>query len=120
MAPRSISLPIPNYVGGRWTASTSTQSLSLTNPATGELLGHVPLSTRDDVAAAVSAARNAFPAWRDLPAVDRVQVLFRLKGLLERHLPDLAELMTREHGKTKDESLGELRRGVESVTHACS
>jgi malonate-semialdehyde dehydrogenase (acetylating) / methylmalonate-semialdehyde dehydrogenase len=113
-------LPIPNFVNGCWTKATAPESLSLTNPATGELLGRVPLSTRDDVGAAVSAALKAFPAWRDVPPVERIQVLFRLKALLERELDALAELMTREHGKTREESAGEIRRGIESITHACA
>ena len=111
---------IPNYIGGRWTSASGTDQLPVSNPATGELLGHVPLSTRSDVAAAVTAGLQAFPAWREVPAVERIQVLFRLKALLERDLDGLAETMTREHGKTKDESAGELRRGIESVTHACA
>jgi malonate-semialdehyde dehydrogenase (acetylating)/methylmalonate-semialdehyde dehydrogenase len=55
-----------------------------------------------------------------VPVVDRVAVLFRFKGLLEEHLGELAELMTREHGKTREESAGEIRRGIESVVHACA
>jgi malonate-semialdehyde dehydrogenase (acetylating)/methylmalonate-semialdehyde dehydrogenase len=111
---------IPNYIGGRWVPSRAADSLPITNPATGELLDRVPLSSREEVGAAVAAAAAAFPRWRDVPAVDRIQVLFRLKALLERDLDRLAELMTREHGKTKEESTGELRRGIESVTHACA
>lgn len=113
-------MPIPNYVAGRWTDASGSEALPLTNPATGESLGSVPLSTREDTAAAVAAAARAFPAWREVPAVERIQVLFRLKALLERHLDELAELMTREHGKIREESAGELKRGIESITHACA
>ena len=109
-----------NYAGGRWVASTATASLPVRDPATGDTLGEVPLSTREDVGAAVAAAAKAFPAWRAMPAVERIQVLFRLKALLEQQLDGLAECMTREHGKLKEESLGELKRGVESITHACA
>src|SRR6185369_5542468 len=80
----------------------------------------VPLSSRADVAAAVAAAVQAFPRWRSVPVVDRLAVLFRFKALLEEHLSELAELMTREHGKTRDESAGEIKRGIESVVHACA
>jgi malonate-semialdehyde dehydrogenase (acetylating)/methylmalonate-semialdehyde dehydrogenase len=111
---------IPNYVGGRWTPSRAADSLPITNPATGELLDRVPLSTKEEVGTAVAAAAQAFPRWRDVPAVERIQVLFRLKALLERDIDQLAETMTREHGKTKEESAGELKRGIESVTHACA
>ncbi|HEV8597948.1 MAG TPA: CoA-acylating methylmalonate-semialdehyde dehydrogenase [Gemmatimonadales bacterium] len=113
-------MPIPNFVAGRWTKATASESLPLSNPATGESLGRVPLSTREDTAAAIAAAARAFPSWRDVPAVERIQVLFRLKALLEGRLDELAELMTREHGKTREESAGELKRGIESITHACA
>jgi malonate-semialdehyde dehydrogenase (acetylating)/methylmalonate-semialdehyde dehydrogenase len=111
---------IANFVGGQWTAASAGESLPVVNPATGELLDRVPLSTPADVGAAVAAAARAFPAWRDVPAVERIQVLFRLKALLEQQLDELAETMTREHGKLREESAGELRRGIESITHACA
>ena len=113
-------MTIRNYVGGHWTAASSSDSLPLSNPATGEALGRVPLSTETDIGAAVAAAVAAFPAWRAVPAVERIQVLFRLKALLEQQLDALAETMTREHGKTREESAGELKRGIESITHACA
>ena len=109
-----------NYVGGDWTRAQATESLPVTDPATGEVLGRVPLGGRAEVAAAVAAAKKAFPLWRSVPVVDRVQVLFRLKALLEQHLDELAETMTREHGKIREESAGEVRRGIESVSHACA
>jgi hypothetical protein len=67
---------IPNFVGGEWVPSGSTDVLDVTDPGTGELLGRVPRSTAADVAEAVRAAADAFPAWRATPAVERVRVLF--------------------------------------------
>ncbi|HEU5217172.1 MAG TPA: CoA-acylating methylmalonate-semialdehyde dehydrogenase [Gemmatimonadales bacterium] len=113
-------MTIPNYINGDWTRVPGNDSLPIVDPATGESLGRVPLSSREDVAAAVTAAAGAFPRWRAVPIVDRISVLFRFKTLLEEHLAELAELMTREHGKTRDESTGEIRRGIESVVHACA
>ncbi len=111
---------ISNYIDGRWTSAAGRDTLPVQDPATGERLGDVPLSLPREVGAAVDAAAKAFPAWRDVPAVERIQVLFRLKALMEAHLGELAETMTREHGKTRDESIGELKRGLESLTHACA
>jgi malonate-semialdehyde dehydrogenase (acetylating)/methylmalonate-semialdehyde dehydrogenase len=111
--------PIFNYIGGEWVASSGTRSLPVEDPATGEVLCHVPLSTAADVDSAVGAAQNAFPGWRETPPVERARVLFRLKGLLEQHLDELAESLTREHGKAVAESRGEVRRGIETVEHAC-
>ena len=113
-------MTIPNYINGGWTRAPGAESLAVVNPATGESLGRVPLSSREQVADAVAAAVQAFPRWRAVPVVERISVLFRFKALLEEHLAELAELMTREHGKTRDESAGEIKRGIESVVHACA
>ena len=117
---------IPNYIAGSWVqpggggGGGAADYLPVTDPATGEPLGQVPLSARDDVGRAVEAGLRAFPAWRDVPTVERIQVLFRLKALLERHQDELAIMMTREHGKLREESAGELKRGIESITQACA
>ncbi len=110
---------VPNFVGGRWIDSAASDTLPLADPATGELLGHTPLSTSGDVGAAVAAATRAFPEWRRTPPVERARVLFRLKMLLEDDLDDLAASLTRENGKTVADSRGEIRRGIENVEHAC-
>jgi len=91
----------------------------VTNPATGELLGRVPLSVSQDVGAAVEAAKRAFSSWRSTPPIERARVLFRLKALLEDHVEELAVSLAREHGKVIAECRGEVRRGIENVEHAC-
>jgi len=111
--------PILNFIGGAWVASSGTGALEVTDPATGETLGHVPLSTAADVDAAVQAAKRAFPAWRETPAVERARVLFRFKALMDEHKHDLARDLSREHGKNVAETLGEIQRGIENVEHAC-
>jgi malonate-semialdehyde dehydrogenase (acetylating)/methylmalonate-semialdehyde dehydrogenase len=108
-----------NYIDGDWVSVTSSESLPVSNPATGELLGRVPLSSREDVDAAVQAARRAFPAWRETPAVERARVFFKLKTLMERDFDELAESLAKEHGKTLTETGGELRRGIENIEHVC-
>ncbi len=115
----TVSQPIHNYIDGTWVPSTGTDSLPVADPTTCEVLHRVPLSTAADVDAAVRAAKTAFPAWRATPPVDRARVLFRLKALLEQHLDELGESLTREHGKPVAESKGEIRRGIENVEHAC-
>ncbi len=108
-----------NFIGGAWVAALPSEILEVTNPATGEPLGRVPLSTSTDVDQAVSAAREAFPRWREVPPVVRARHLFKLKALLEAHFEELASLVTRENGKTLDESRGSVRRGIENFEHAC-
>jgi malonate-semialdehyde dehydrogenase (acetylating)/methylmalonate-semialdehyde dehydrogenase len=118
-AARDLDRPLRNYIGGEWIASAATRALPLTNPATGEMLGHVPLSTAGDVDLAVRAACDAFPEWRRVPSVVRARYFFKLKNLLEEHFDELAAIVTQENGKTLDEARGSVRRGIENVEHAC-
>jgi len=104
-----------NFVGGRWQAPSSSESIPVRNPATGEVLTTAPLSSAADVDAAVQAALAALPAWRRTPPGDRIQPLFRLKALLDSQFTDIAKLITQECGKTLAESEGELKRGIENV-----
>src|SRR5438105_6576497 len=106
---------ISNYIGGRWEPSPATRFGEVRNPATDAVLARVPLGGAADVARAVAAAARAFPAWRATPPVQRVKPLFRLKALLEEHLEDIARTVTREHGKTIDESRSSVRRAIDNV-----
>src|SRR5688572_24204927 len=93
-----------NYVGGEWVASTASETREVINPATGEVLAKVPLGTAADVDAAVKAAEAAFTDWRRVPPVERARYLFRYKQILEERKGELAEVVTREHGKALPES----------------
>ncbi len=106
---------ISNYIGGRWTPSEATRFGDVRNPATDALLARVPLGGAADVARAVEAATQAYPAWRMTPPVHRVKPLFKLKALLETHADDIARTVTREHGKTFDESRSSVRRAIDNV-----
>jgi len=106
---------VQNYIGGRWVDSDAKQFGDVMNPATGELIARVPLGTATDVDRAVQAAAKAFPAWRQTPPVNRVKPFFKLKDLLERHFEDIARTVTREHGKTLDESRSSVRRAIDNV-----
>ena len=108
-----------NYVQGEWQQSAAVESLAVLNPATGEELGRTPLSPAAEVDAAVQAARRAFPGWRRVPVTERIQYLFKLKGLLEDQFEDIARTITLECGKTLGESRGEMRRAIENVEVAC-
>src|SRR3954471_10093238 len=112
-------IEIRNHVAGAWTRPAGRETVPLINPATGETLGRVPLSSKEDVDAAVAGATAAFPGWRRTPPGDRIQFLFRFKQLLEDNLEDLARTITDECGKTREEAIGELRRGIENVEVAC-
>ena len=106
---------LENYIGGRWVASDAKSFGEVHNPATGELLAKVPMGAAADVDRAVQAALKAYPAWRMTPPVNRVKPLFKLKDLMEKHYEDLARTVTREHGKTIDESRSSVRRAIDNV-----
>src|ERR1700721_4292754 len=110
---------LQNYFNGAWQRSAATEFVDVTNPATAELLARTPLSTAADVDAVVKAAADAFPAWRRVPAGERVQYLFKLKNLLEEHIDEISRLITIENGKTFGEAKAEMRRGIENVEVAC-
>ncbi|GGG77148.1 methylmalonate-semialdehyde dehydrogenase (CoA acylating) [Parapedobacter pyrenivorans] len=113
---------LQNYINGRWQASREKQTIDIINPATQVCMGQVPCGndTAIDVAEAAEAAARAQREWAEMPVMQRVQPLYRLKILLETHLEDLAETITRECGKTKAESIGELQRAIENVETACA
>src|ERR1700722_12637618 len=115
----SRSGELDHYIGGAWTRSTGEEYLLVVNPATAGLLAHVPAGTREDTAAAVRAAASAYPGWRRTPPEERIQYLFKLKQLLEKHIEELARICTTENGKTLGESRAELRRAIENVEVAC-
>jgi len=110
---------VPNYVDGRWRESDTSEWLDVLNPATGEPLARVRLSSGAEVGKAVEAAAAAWPEWRRTPPEDRIQPLFKLKYLLEEHIGDLARTITQENGKTLAEAKAELHRAIENVEVAC-
>lgn len=108
-----------NFIDGEWVQSSGSEYLDVKNPATGDLLGQVPLSPPEDIEKAANAAARAFIGWRRTPPTQRVQYLFNLKNLLEENFSDLARTITMECGKTLDEAKGEMRRAIENVEVAC-
>lgn len=118
-SPASPVSVVQNYIHGQWVPSTGTETVDVFNPANKQVLAKCPLGTATDVDKAVQAAKEAFKTWRQTPTLDRTQVLFRLKALLEEHVDELARLCTMENGKTYAESLGDVRRGIQMVETAC-
>jgi malonate-semialdehyde dehydrogenase (acetylating)/methylmalonate-semialdehyde dehydrogenase len=90
------------------------------NPAQGCVIGEVALASEAEVNAAVAAAAKAFPAWSQQSALSRARIMFRLLNLLQGQREELARALVREHGKTFDDALGEVARGIEIVEFATS
>jgi malonate-semialdehyde dehydrogenase (acetylating)/methylmalonate-semialdehyde dehydrogenase len=118
-APTATRL-LDNYVGGAWTPAADAAALDVTNPATGEQLARVPLSTAADLDAAVAAARAALPAWRAVSVPARARHLFTLRQGLEERKEDLACSVTAEMGKTIADARAEVARMIEMVECACA
>jgi malonate-semialdehyde dehydrogenase (acetylating)/methylmalonate-semialdehyde dehydrogenase len=110
---------INHFIGGREVEGTSGRHGDVYNPALGELIRRVAFADEGELDAAVSAATAAFPAWAATPPLRRARVLFRLKGLIEQHMDELAAVLTEEHGKTVDDAKGSITRGLEVVEFAC-
>ena len=111
---------LDNYVGGAWTPASPAEALPVTNPATGEVLARVPLSSGADLDAAVKAAREALPAWRAVSVIERARRLFALREGLDARREDLARSVTAEMGKTIGDARAEVARMIEMVEAACA
>lgn len=111
----SVPESVSNYVGGEWVTTGSTDGEAVVNPATGEELAEVTFTPEAEVDETVAAASEAFETWRRVPPVERSQYLFDLKRELEARSEEIAQALSREHGKTIGEARGEVRRGVENV-----
>ncbi|HLA13133.1 MAG TPA: aldehyde dehydrogenase family protein [Pyrinomonadaceae bacterium] len=109
-----------NFIGGEWQESSSSRTLENRNPAdTDDVIGVIRQATRGEARAAVETAAQAFPGWRGTPAPARGRIVARAARLLEDHKEELAQLLTREEGKTIAESLGELQRSI-NVAEFCA
>ena len=108
-----------HYIGGRF-VDGGPRFLDVHNPADGSVLARVPLGDAATVDAAVQAASQAFPGWAGTTIKDRVQVFYRYKALLERHIKELGLLITEEHGKIASEAEAEILKAIELTEFACS
>lgn len=110
---------VRNFIGGEFHPADR-DTLEVTNPAAGSAISRVPLCGRPELDAAVEAARRAFPEWSQTPLKERVQVFFRYRALLERHIDELAALVTEENGKIESEARAEVLKSIELCEFACS
>lgn len=114
-----MTVKILDFVNGEWTDANASELLDVINPAQGTPIAQVVMTPKEAVAQAVDAGQVAYQEWRRTPVLERIQYLFKLKMLLEEHIDDIARIITNECGKTFNESIGEMRRGIENVEVAC-
>jgi malonate-semialdehyde dehydrogenase (acetylating)/methylmalonate-semialdehyde dehydrogenase len=112
--------PVQNFINGHSVASSASKTLDVISPLDGSLLSSVPLSPASELDEAVKAAQAAFPAWSRKPVKERVQVFFRYKYLLEKHLEELSALCSEENGKTYSEAVAEIEKSIELTEFATS
>ncbi len=110
---------IANAINGETGPSTAGRFSPVFNPATGEQTAELGLSSAAEVGRAVAAAKEAAPGWGRTPPLKRARYMFKFKELLEKHADDVARAISNEHGKTHDDALGEVARGIEVVEFAC-
>lgn len=109
---------LSNFIGGQWVKSTTDRYDEVPNPATGEILAEVPISTAEDLEKAVGVAKEAFHKWKKVAVPQRARILFKYQQLLVEHWDELAKLITIENGKNYAEAYGEVQRGIECVEFA--
>ena len=110
---------LSHWIAGRSVEVAREKTAAVFNPATGEEIARVPRGGSDEIDAAVKAAAAAFPAWRDTPLIARSAIFFNFRALVYEHRQELAALISRDHGKTYLDALGEVMRGLETVEFAC-
>jgi len=109
---------VMHFINGTQVANSSDRTGNVFNPALGEVIRQVSLAETQDAKAAISAARDAFPSWRDTSLTKRQQIMFNFREILNASKEELAAIVTQEHGKTLPDALGEVTRGLEVVEYA--
>ena len=111
-----MSKTLHHYIGGKKVEGKSGRFGDVFNPAVGEVSAQVPLASADEVRQAIAVAAEAFPAWAMTPSPKRAQVMFAFRDLLYKHLDELAELASAEHGKTLADAKGSVTRGCKFIS----
>jgi len=109
---------LSNFINGQWVKSSTENYIEVPNPATGEILAEVPISTQQDLEKAVEAAKQAFTSWKKVAVPQRARILFKYQQLLIENWDELAKIITVENGKNYTEAYGEVQRGIECVEFA--
>jgi malonate-semialdehyde dehydrogenase (acetylating)/methylmalonate-semialdehyde dehydrogenase len=116
---RSVVRELSHFIDGQRAAGTSGRFSEVYDPALGRVTARLPVASETEVAAAVAAAKTAFPAWSETPPLARARLMFKFNTLLHAHTDELAELITHDHGKLLSDAKGEVIRGIEIVEFAC-
>lgn len=114
-----MTLSFKNYINGEWVDSVSGKTFENRNPSNiEELLGLFPRSTKEDVDRAVSAARSAFDEWKNMPPPERGKILYEAGRVMASRKRELAEVISRENGKTVNGAMGDVQSGIDMANYA--
>lgn len=111
---------VPVYINGEWRQSRAEQSIAVTDPATNKVLTRAPLTTAAEVDEAVASAAAAFEIWKETPVPTRARLMLNYQHLLKQHQEELAGIISQELGKTHEDAMGDVWRGIEVVEHAAN
>lgn len=110
---------IQHIIDGTETRGQSTSTTPVFDPAIGEQTSEVLVGTPADIETAVESAKRAFPGWSKTPANKRAAIMFKLRDILDRKRDEVATTISKEHGKTHDDALGEVTRALDVIEYAC-
>lgn len=107
------------FINGEWIDSKSSKYMDIFNPSTGEIIAKTPCCSEEEVNSAILAAKKAFSTWSKVPVMKRVQVLYKFRDLIEKHMDELTLICATEHGKVLEEAKGDILKVKEPVEFAC-
>ena len=115
------NLPIMKpYINGQYIDSKSEKFNTIYDPSTGKAIAQVPCCTKDEVEAAIAAAKAAYPAWKNTPVRKRAAIMMKLHSLIERDMDELTRLVATENGKCWSEAAGDVGKALDMTELACS
>jgi malonate-semialdehyde dehydrogenase (acetylating)/methylmalonate-semialdehyde dehydrogenase len=110
---------LTHFIAGKHVKGSSGRFGDVFDPATGEVQAKAPFASRAEMRVAVNAALAAFPEWSAINPQRRARVMFNFKSLVEKHMDELAHMLSSEHGKVLADSRGDIQRGIEVIEFAC-
>lgn len=111
---------VANLIGGEFVTSSSSEFIPVTNPANNEIIAQVPLTSSSEIDLAIASAKEAFNSWREVPVAERARLMMRYQALLKEHHDEIAEILSKESGKTFADAKGDVWRGIEVVEQAAN
>ncbi|WP_137167020.1 CoA-acylating methylmalonate-semialdehyde dehydrogenase [Salinimonas lutimaris] len=109
---------VPLLINGELCQSATDAYIDVTNPANNDVIARVPCATSDEIEQAIDSASKAFETWKDVPVTERARLMMRYQALLKEQQKEIAEILAAETGKTFDDAMGDVWRGIEVVEQA--